>query len=203
MKKVYSLFLSNWILRFIALQMILLSLTIVLSEITLYLNINVSLVGMLVETSIKNLFCIHILTVLPLAFLFYACLYGMFNLKISGLFGMYKNKQTDSTSLLFMSSFMCRVGFPLCINFAQILKLKKKTILEDIVGSTKLDPIFGEKFFLIYPCILIFLILLNMLNIYERLIRLFGLSSHYNRSYASSMEKTKDGEMILNKSKFI
>ncbi len=198
----YKVFFTQWLLRFVALQMILLSLATTLSEFTLYLNINVSIIGMLVNTSSDSVFLVHIITVIPLGFLFYACLFGMFNLKIAGLFGMYKNNHTDATSLLFMSSFMCRIGFPLCINFVQILKLKKRTVLEEIVGSTDLDPLFGTNFFIIYPAILVVLIMLNLLNVYENILRMFGVSYIITKN-AMTNDKIKEGQLIFGKSKFI
>lgn len=198
----YKVFITQWILRFIALQMILLSLATTLSEFTLYLNINVSIIGMLVNTSSSSPLLVHIITVIPLGFLFYACLFGMFNLKIAGLFGMYRNNHTDATSLLLMSSFMCRIGFPLCINFVQILKLKKRTVLEEIVGSTDLDPLFGTNFFIIYPAVLVVLILLNLLNVYENILRMFGVSYIITKN-AITNDKIKEGQLIFGKSNFL
>lgn len=113
---------------------------------------------------------------------------------------MYKNNQTDSTSLLFVSGFMCRIGFPLLINFVQFLKLKRKTIIEEIVGSTELDPFFGVNFFMIYPASLFILILLNLLGWYDNVLRLLGASTEM-LSYKTTDEKIKEGQQILNKCK--
>lgn len=197
----YKYFSKQWGLRILALQMILLSLTTILSEMTLFTRVNVSIIGMLVNSSSQSLLLVHVLTVFPLMFLFFACLFGMFNLKISGVFGMYKNNHTDATSLLLMSGFMCRIGFPLCLNFAQMIKLNNKTILEEIVGTTELDPMFGSNFFIVYPTILILLVVLNLFNVYENLIRMVGLSSHLSQNWMTN-DKIKEGQIIFNKSKY-
>ena len=193
------IFVKTWILRFLALQAIIMSLATILSEITLYTKINFSLFGMFMDVS-DSLFIVHLLTIVPSIFIFISCLFGLFNLRISGVYGMYKNNHTDSTSLLFLSGFMCRVGIPMCINFVQILKLKKKTILEDIVGSTELDPFFGTKILYIYPVALLVLLLLNSFNIYGYIIRMLGISS-YNFKSSYSEDKILDGLMILKKMK--
>lgn len=187
-------------LRFFALQVTLMSVTIIISEITLFLKLNLSIIGMIVDACSNSIFMLNIIVVSCLIFLFYACLYGVFNLKISGVYGMYKNNQTDSTSLLFVSGFMCRIGFPLLINFVQFLKLKRKTIIEEIVGSTELDPFFGVNFFMIYPASLFILILLNLLGWYDNVLRLLGASTEM-LSYKTTDEKIKEGQQILNKCK--
>lgn len=187
------------IIKITALFSIIFSLSTMLSEITLFTKLNFSVFGMLIE-SCNSILLFHLLTVIPLIFLFISCLFGLFNLKLSGIYGMYKNNHTDSVSLLFISGFMCRIGFPLCINFVQILKLKNKTILEDIVGSTELDPIFGAKFFYIYPAFLLILVIFNLFDFYNHIIRLLGYNNDgFNSRYAD--EKALDGRMIFNKSK--
>lgn len=199
MKQAFRLFTMTWVMRILALQAIVMSLATVLSEITLFTNINISLFGMFIDAS-GSIVVLHILILTPLLYIFSASIFSLFNLRLSGVYGMYKNNHTDSTSLLFLSSFMCRVGFPLCINFVQILKLGKKTILEDIVGSTELDPLFGSKFMYIYPAALLLLVILNILNIYGHLLRLIGISSYnYRSDYAE--DKINEGAMIFSKSK--
>jgi hypothetical protein len=95
---------------------------------------------------------------------------------------------------------MCRIGIPLCINFVQILKLKNKTVLEEIVGSTELDPFFGSHFYYIYPTVLLLVLIFTTLNIYHYILKKFGISS-YNFKSTFSEEKTSDGEVILKKMK--
>lgn len=198
-KQVIMFHLKTWLLRLLALQAIVMSLAIIISEITLYTKINFSVFGTFIDST-DSLFLMHILTIIPLVFLFIACLFGLFNLRISGLYGMYSNNHTDSTSLLFISGFMCRIGIPLCINFVQILKLKNKTVLEEIVGSTELDPFFGSHFYYIYPTVLLLVLIFTTLNIYHYILKKFGISS-YNFKSTFSEEKTSDGEVILKKMK--
>ena len=198
LKIAYNLFISNWLRRLAGFFIVILSVSTIISEVTLYFKVNASIIGILIDSSSQSLFMIHFLSVVPLSFLFYYCLYGLFNLKINGLYGIYKNNQTDSVSLLFLSSFMCKVGFPLCINFAQILKLKKKTILEEIVGSTELDPFFGQNFFLIYPIVLIILIILNLLNVYDKILRMFNLNSNaYSNNLLNNKKDYKNVKLDL------
>jgi hypothetical protein len=79
------------------------------------------------------------------------------------------------------------------------LKLGKKSILEEYLGVTDLIPVFGEKFTIFYPTILIVLCLFNAFDIYGKFTNFlgfysFGFKNNYND------EKIEEGEDALNKS---
>ena len=42
-------------------------------------------------------------------------------MKISGYYGLYGNRHTDSQSILFISSLMCKICFSLCLNVAEMI----------------------------------------------------------------------------------
>lgn len=44
-----------------------------------------------------------VVTLIPLCYLAFAVNVGLFNMKFSGFFGLYKDHQTDAPSLLFSS----------------------------------------------------------------------------------------------------
>lgn len=80
----------------------------------------------------QSIVLINLTCVLPLVYLFLCTLSGLFHIKLSGIYSMHSNQHTDSNSLLFMASFMCKIGFPLCLNFVEILKLDTKTALGEV-----------------------------------------------------------------------
>jgi hypothetical protein len=125
-------------------------------------------------------------------------LYGLFHLKLYGFYSMHHNRQSDSDSLLFLSSFMCRIGFPLCLNFVQILKLQHvKTNIEWIMGET---PDFGRNFMLFFPATLIVLCLFNIFDIYGRFMTILGFNTFGFKSQQND-DKIEEGNEIMNKSK--
>ena len=60
---------------------------------------------------------LHFFIMIPIIFLFVMSIYTFFKLKISGYFYMYKNRQTDSVTLMYFSTNLCRISFPICLDF--------------------------------------------------------------------------------------
>ena len=188
-----------WMMRALAFGLILLSLSVVLSEVTLFTNLPLSIFGILIEKS-DNIYMLNVLCLIPLIFMFLTSLYGLFHLKLYGYYSVHDNRQTDSLSLLFLSSFMCRIGFPLCLNFVQIIKLKFiKTNIEWIMGET---PDFGRNFMIFFPTILIVLCLFNMFDIYGRLMNILGFNT-FGFKNPQNDDKIEEGNEILNKSNLL
>jgi hypothetical protein len=194
--KYYYLNIKPWVLRVLAFFLILMSLATVLSEITLFTNFPLSIFGLLIEKS-QNIYALNILCLIPLLFIFITSLYGLFNLKLSGFYSIHDNRQTDSSSLLFLSGFMCRIGFPLCLNFVQILKLRNvNTLIEYIIGET---PDVGKNFMIFFPAILIILCLFNLFDIYGRFMNILGFNT-FGFKNSQTEDKIEEGNEVLTKS---
>jgi hypothetical protein len=200
-EKVYHLSLRPWFLRILAFFLILMSLATVLSEITLFMEkMSFSIFGLLVDSS-ENIFIINLLSLIPIIFLFLTSLYGLFNMKVSWFYTIHDNRHTDSISLLFLASFMCRIGFPLCLNFLQILKmerdLRKAKLIEVLGGYIDLLPL-GKGFTVIFPTMLIFVCLFNLFDIFGRLMNFLGFS-RFGFKHPSNDDKIEEGVEFLNK----
>ena len=108
-------------------------------------------------------------------------MYTLLSLKISGYYGMYPNKQTDSISLLFFSDNINRIIFPLCLNVIMMVYKgdeNTKTILEKIFGINMQNQVF--VYFNNYcPLILILCVIINWFNFYLRLGKCLGLDNFY------------------------
>lgn len=150
--------------------------------------------------NVGNVFLLNLACFIPLIFLFCTCLYGLFSLRLSGFYSMHDNKHTDSISLLYLSSFMCRIGFPLCLNFLQIIKLKNtNTALEEFMGLADIIPVFGTSFTLFYPTILIVFCLFNLLDVYGKCLNIFGFPT-FGFNNQQNDDKIEEGVDTLNKS---
>jgi len=152
------------------------SLIIIFSEITLFTNIKFSIFGYLIEKA-KNIYITNFIVLLPLIFLFLTTFYGLFNLKLFRNYQIYisKNQKTDAYSILFLSGFICKIGYPLCLNFLQIAKINTyKTSLESFLGVMDLFPVFGNNFAIFYPSLLVIFIIFNIFEIFGKLSQIFG-----------------------------
>ena len=86
-----------------------------------------SVYGKIVKEIIKQDFGIlglHFFIMIPIIFLFVMSIYTFFKLKISGYFYMYKNRQTDSVSLMYFSTNLCRISFSICLDFIFNIKVE-------------------------------------------------------------------------------
>jgi hypothetical protein len=199
--KSFYLKIRPWLLRILAVLLIIMSASTVLSEITMFINLPLNVFGLLIDQT-KNIFLMNILVLAPLIFLFLTSLYGLFQLKLSGLYAIHGNRHTYSFSLLFLAGFMCRIGFPLCLNFINFLKIstdKKQTILEELLGVIDLIPVLGKNFSMFYPTILIILCLFNIFDLYGKFMNFLGFPS-FGFDNQHNNDKMEEGVEQLEKS---
>jgi len=182
--------------------MISLTLILIFGKITMFVNYPLNIFGIIINKHFSDsLILLNLACVIPLTYLFVCSLSGLFHIKLSGVFSMHRNQNSDTNSLLFLASFMCRIGFPLCLNFIQILKLNTDTVLGELLGIIDLVPVFGKSFTIFYPMILILLCLFNLFDLYGKLLNIFGISSFdTNNKYAT--DKIEEGSELLNRIRF-
>ena len=174
----------------------------ILSEISISLPWNLSLFGILIGKA-SNVLILHLVAVSPVIFLFSMSLYTLFKLKISGYYGMYGNRQTDSVALLCFCSILCKIIFPLCLNITLMIDQKdeeEKTILAENFGiNNKITIINIYNTF--SPLVFIGLMLINVFNLSSRIGKCFGLSDFDIQSEKRDMDiqEGHDYLMSLNK----
>lgn len=76
--------------------------------------------------------------------------------------------------LTHFSSNFSRVSFAICLNFLQLMNINDSSFGKAI-SNNNIVPIFGESFQKFFPITLAFLVVFNMLDVYGKIIRLFGL----------------------------
>ena len=158
---------------------------IFISEITLFLKkyTSFSLFGSLINLFSNNLFLLHFAIFLPIFFMFFLCFFTLFNMKISGYYGMYGNRHTDSQSILFISSLMCKICFSLCLNVAEMIAYDSENppiLLQKFMNikETKyLNYDIYKYFSLFCPLLMIVLVSLNYYNAFGRLMNAAGMNS--------------------------
>ena len=156
---------------------------IFISEISIPLPWNLSIFGLLIS-SITNVFILHIILFIQIIYLLGMSMYTLFSLKISGYYGMYRNRQTDSISLLYFSDNINRIIFPLCLNVIMMVnkgEKKYKTILESIFGINMQNQVF-VIFNNYSPLILILCVLINGFNVFTKIGKCFGIDNFYIES---------------------
>ncbi len=179
-----------------------------------------SLYGKIVKAVIDadlGIIGLHFFIMVPIIFLFTMSIYTFFKLRISGYFYMYKDRQTDSVSLMYFSTNLCRISFSICLSFILNINVEFKgnkiTQIEEILGikgnninnnytnnnytnttgSEIMNP--TELYFKIFkysPIILGVLVLILILKIPQRIAKLCGKSIFQIES-DESMNEIKEG----------
>ena len=172
---------------------------IFISEISISLPWNLSIFSLIIS-SVTNVLVLHIILFIQIIYLLGMSMYTLFRLKISGYFGMYPHKQTDSVSLLYFSDNINRIIFPLCLNVIMMANKgndTSKTILESIFGINMQNKVF--VFYNNYsPLILILCVLINGFNIFLKLGKCFGIDNFYIESEKRDNDIEEGYNLLMN-----
>lgn len=171
---------------------------VIISEISISLPINLSVFSFLIS-SVTNVFILHLILFFPIIYLLILSMYTFFQLKISGFYGMYGNRQTDAVSLIFFTRNISRIIIPLCLNVILMVNHGdniNKTILENNFKINVQNTIFNmfNKF---SPIILILFLLVHGFNIFNKLAKCFGLDNFYIHSEKRDNDIEEGFEILM------
>lgn len=190
--------LRPFLYRVLAIVFSIMSILIILGEITLFLDFPIGLFPLMFKTD-NGITLTQVLCALPLSYIILCTYFGLFNLKLSGWYGLYPNNHTDSSSLVWSSLILARLSAPLCYNFLLFLKIKK-TVYSEVMGLIDLLPFVGTQFTSFFPLLLIVFCFLNAFKIYGKVMSTLGMSQ---LSFEDSHSHTKvnEGKALVQRAK--
>lgn len=196
---IYNRHFYQLLFKILGYNLVFMSFIIILSEVNLFIGIKSLLFNVKIFNTEFFSF-ISIICLIPLTYMIITCLFGLFHLNISKYYSIYPMGYTDITSLMFLTTFMCRVAFPLCLNGLQILQIKN-TKLQEVIDVSNLIEIYKLSFYKFFPFLLIVLCIANYFNIGETVLNYFGIEyiSYYKYKYETNI--VKQGKDILSKIK--
>ena len=175
-----------------------LSVLIVLGESTLFLNEPIGVFPLLFKKSygitLTQLYC-----VIPLSYIILCTYFGLFNLKLSGWYGLYGNNHTDSSNLVWSAFFIARLTAPLCLNFLLFLKVRN-TVYSEYMQTIDVVPFVGSEFATFFPLLLLVFAALNFFQVYGRVMSGLGLGS-LSFSGKIRSDKVSDGKLIVTRNR--
>lgn len=134
---------------------------------------------------------IHIICFIILLYICISTYWGVFNIKLSGLYGIYKNNTTDCGSLVFCGTFMTRLAAPLCYHFLHIIRVSYiytytdnnnthisdniYTTFEIFYGNIYAMPGVGKYFNIYFPILIGMLYISNLVGVYRYIIKFLKL----------------------------
>ena len=174
------------------------SVLVVLGETTLFLDFPVGVFPLWFAKD-HGMVVTQLLCIFPLAYIILCTYFGLFNLKLSGWYGLYPKNHTDSSNLVWSAFFLARLSAPLCYNFLLFLKIKN-TVYSQVMKTIDLVPLVGSQFTLFFPFLVIVFCGLNLFNVYGRLMSGLGMS---NLSFSDklSVNKVSEGKLKVQRAR--
>ena len=149
------------------------SLLTFLGETTLFIEVPLGVFPLMFTEDYGIVFT-QLLCVLPLSYIILCTYFGLFNLKLSGWYGLYPNNHTDSSNLVWSAFFLARLSAPLCYNFLLFLKIQN-TVYANVMGLIDLVPLVGKQFSRFFPLLLVVFCALNLFHINGRVMSTLGM----------------------------
>lgn len=179
---------------------------LLVSEVTFFISsTNCCLFGIILNY-VNEFAFVHVFTIIPFLMLFYLAVFSLFRMKISVFIGLYGYKHSSAYSIMFVTAFICTIGFALCTHYCQLMKLnildskgkKVKTIIENEYGfeASEIDVL--QKIMQFYPIILVLLIILNYFNVFNKIMGCIGFAA-WGVDSEENKEIESDGRNYLNK----
>lgn len=122
----------------------------------------------------NNLELTRILIFLTIFLISYMVYYSLFRIKLSNLYGMYKN-ESDGPSIMFVTINFSRVGVAIVLNFFDMIKLD--SIYKDAMSTVDMG-LLGEWVIKGMPGVLWLIILCHYYDLWGKIVRKFKLSDN-------------------------
>lgn len=153
------------------------SLFLLVGELLILLQLNFSLLDIIPKISFVGQLAQNLISMILFLYLSFCVNYGCFNIKLSSVYELHPNRQTDSFSLIYSSLLLTRLAAPMCINFLNIIHLEG-TCFGSVIGAMDPIPLIGKQFQNIFPTTLLLLCIFNVFNLWSNLMIWLGLDEY-------------------------
>ena len=133
------------------------------------------------------------LLTVPLLWVYYCCYWSLTRIKLAKFYGLYRDHQTDTVSLMWCGGMLIRIAFPLVYNYLFVLRIPDHpaTVFEEMQGWMDIVPLLGDSFVKYFPLFILFVALLTLSNTYSKIMGCLGLGSLQFESTQDTMSRSK------------
>ena len=176
------------------------SIVVIFEETTLFLGSNISVFSLLLNHNygdvLTQLFCL-----VPLVYIVISVNFALFEVKLQGKYGLYKNNHTESSSLIYSACFMARLIPVISYNFLLMINVQNTSFIKSI-NLFNILPYSGEVYSRYLPVLLIVFCILNAFNAYNKIVKFLGIKQFAFAEILNS-EKKVEGKAIIAKERVI
>ncbi|KAJ3298081.1 LMBR1 domain-containing protein 2 [Borealophlyctis nickersoniae] len=145
------------------------------------------------------------LEIVSMSFIVYMCTCAystLFNIKVFDIYQMVPEHHTDEGSLLFVGNYLCKLTFPLCYNFLNMLSDEENSVFVQYQGrAASLTPLLGEGYNKWLPVMILVFSIITALNLHGKLLRLFKLKSYFYENISPHGEDIEEGRNIIDQAR--
>ena len=179
---VWKKYVRSMAYRFLALYAVVLSGTILWSEATLSLPMNLSPFAMFLrlfngsESTARGLL-FKMAALIPLLYMSLCVYTSLIKLSAFGMLTLRGQKQSHAVALMFNAQYLVRLQFPLGYNYLLMLKYDTSSTtcaFSTLMSNMSTVPFFGTSFSVYAPLLILGLCGFTICNIYPRLVALMG-----------------------------
>jgi hypothetical protein len=138
-------------------------------------------------------FWLELVSIAILAYMCSCCVFSLFRVKIFGMFSLNK-RHTDVPSLAFIAAYMCRLTFPLCYNFMNIIQ-DDQTQFSEFMGQMDMNSVL-DGFQLYVPILISVIIILNLFSIPSKIGKCCGVGDLFSEDYVDQ-HSNAEGKLLL------
>uniref|UniRef100_A0A0A9WC92 Uncharacterized protein n=1 Tax=Lygus hesperus TaxID=30085 RepID=A0A0A9WC92_LYGHE len=136
---------------------------------------------------------------LPLSCILLYIFYPIFNLHIHNVYQILPRGRTNSVSILINANLILTLIPPLAYNFYLLVNATQNVFFK-IVGEMKLLPVFGERFHLYFPSLIVLAILFTHNHLFSKILLFLSIpiiQKNYDPSSQRTDEYLQDGIMYF------
>lgn len=208
----YRCIIRKYMLKFISLVLMLVSIMVIWSEMTFFNRKPVlSLFALFLNASRQtyNYFSIEFIGFFIIAYLCFCAYYTLFKMRVFNFYYLAPNHQTNEYSLIFSGMLLCRLTSPLCYNFLGLVHLdshvtKDTEIIEtqftSLMGHMDVISFISDGFNIYFPMLIILLCLATFFNLGGHVLHFFGFEQFIGDTELTT-ELIEDGKNLVEREK--
>ncbi|KAJ3156197.1 hypothetical protein HDU86_003960 [Geranomyces michiganensis] len=191
------------LLRAISIVAMLWSLAVVWSESTFQIeSVTLSVPAAIVQSPYVGYAATELVAV---GFILYMCTCAystLFKIKFMDYY-LVPEHHTDEGSLMFIGSYLCKLTFPLCYNFLNMVEDEKSVFIQYQGKAVSLTPILGDGYNKWLPEIVLIFAAITLFNLHGRILRLFKVQhfSYYDATTGPAAENISEGRQIIDQAR--
>ncbi|KAK9720545.1 hypothetical protein K7432_004089 [Basidiobolus ranarum] len=181
--------------RVLAIVAGIMSIALVWSEITFMSTKPVlSIFGIIFQAAGNAYGTVEWIAFLTMAYMCICAYTSLFKLKLFNLYALVPNHNTNENSLLFCGAYLCRLTYPLCYNFLNLITYQQDTIFSKFMGEIHLVDKFNDWI----PILILLPVLVTLFNIHGRVLGAFSIGEYFEEDEdGSASADMEEGRQLL------